>query len=55
MKDMSDVVKKTQVTTAQNIAKRNDPVSISPGAGGHKLNPDDFRTPKDYLRALKGQ
>lgn len=54
MKDMSDVIKKTQTTTAHNIAKRNDPVSISPGSSGQKLNPDDFNSPKDYLRALKG-
>lgn len=55
MKDMADVIKKTQTATAQNIAKRNDPVSISPGATGTKLNPDDFSNAKDYLRALKGQ
>lgn len=54
MKDMSDVVKKTQETTVKNIAKRNDPVSISPGASGAKLNPDDFGSAKEYLRALKG-
>lgn len=55
MKDMSEAIKKTQTTTAANIAKRNDPVSISPGASGQKLNPDDFVNAKDYLRALKGQ
>lgn len=55
MKDMLDVVKKTQATTAQNIAKRNDPVSVSPGATGAKLNPDDFSNARDFLRALKGQ
>ena len=57
MKDMSDVVKTTQKTTAHNIAKRNDPVSVastSIGKSGQKLNPDDFRSAKDYLRALKG-
>lgn len=55
MKDMSDVVKKTQATTAQNIAKRADPVSVTPGAGGQKLNPADFENAVAYLRAIKGQ
>lgn len=55
MKDMSDVIKKTQDITAQNIAKRADPVSTTPGAGGQKLNPDNFSSAVEYLRALKGQ
>lgn len=54
MKDMSDVIKKTQDITAQNIAKRNDPVSVSPGASGQKLDPDNFGNAVEYLRALKG-
>ncbi len=54
MKDMADAIKKTQTVTAANIAKRTDPVSTTPGAGGQKLNPDDFRSARDYLAALKG-
>lgn len=55
MKDMSNVIKKTQDITVQNIAKRADPVSTTPGAGGQKLNPDSFGSAVEYLRALKGQ
>ncbi len=54
MRDMSEVIKKTQNTTAQNIAKRTDPVSVTPGAGGQNLNPDHFGSAIEYLRALKG-
>ncbi len=53
MKDMSELVKKTQTTTAANIAKRNDPVSVSPGATGARPNPSQFSTAIDYLNALK--
>lgn len=53
MKDMSEVIKKTQTTTAANIAKRNDPVSISPGATGAKPNPSNFGNAVEYLRSLK--
>lgn len=55
MRDMSEVVKKTQDVTAKNIAKRADPVSVTPGATGAKLDPSHFATSRDYLRALKGQ
>lgn len=55
MKDMSDLAKKVQANTVQNIAKRSDPVSSSPGATGAKLNPDDFRSASAYLKALQGQ
>jgi len=54
MKDMSELVKKVQTTTAANITKRTDPVSINPGAGGQKLDPSQFGTAVEYLRALKG-
>lgn len=54
MKDMSEIVKNVQKTTAANIAKRVDPVSVTPGATGQRLNPDDFSSAIDYLRALKG-
>lgn len=55
MKDMAELAKKVQQTTAQNIQKRADPVSVSPGATGASLNPDHFATSVEYLRALKGQ
>lgn len=54
MKDMSAVVKKAQTTTAQNIAKRNDPVSVVPGATGVKPNPSQFSSAVEYMRALRG-
>lgn len=53
MKDMSETVKKVQTTTAQNIAKRNDPVSITPGGTGTGSDPSHFGTARDYLRSLK--
>lgn len=54
MKDMADAIKKTQTVTAANIAKRNDPVSVTPGATGQKLDPRQFPSAVEYLRALKG-
>lgn len=53
MKDMSEAMKKVQTTTAANIAKRNDPVSISPGATGTRPDPSQFENARDYLRSLK--
>lgn len=53
MKDMSELAKKVQTTTAQNIAKRVDPVSVSPGATGIRPDPSSFATAVDYLRAIK--
>lgn len=53
MKDMSDMVKKVQTTTAQNIAKRNDPVSTIPGATGQKSDPSQFGSAIEFLRSLK--
>lgn len=55
MRDMASLAKKVQQTTVQNVQKRNDPVSVSPGATGIPLNPDNFATSVEYLRALKGQ
>lgn len=54
MQDMDQTVKKVQRVTADNIVKRTDPVSMQPGATGTKLNPSDFRSAVDYLRALQG-
>ncbi len=53
MKDMSEMAKKVQTTTAANIAKRNDPVSVSHGATGARPDPSNFSTARDYLKSLK--
>lgn len=53
MRDMSDMAKKVQATTAANIAKRSDPVSVSPGATGGRPEPSQFATAVDYLNAVK--
>lgn len=53
MNDMNETIKKTQTTTAENIAKRTDPVSTSPGATGGKPDPSQFATSIDYLNSLK--
>lgn len=55
MRDMLAAVKATKTQTATEIAKRNDPVSVTPGASGAKLDPSQFATAREYLRALKGQ
>lgn len=52
MKDMSELVKKAAETTAKNIAKRNDPVSVIPGATGTNPNPSNFANARDYLHSL---
>lgn len=53
MKDMSETMKKVQKVTAENINKRNDPVSVSPGASGVRPEPSQFATSREYLNALK--
>lgn len=53
MKDMSDAMKKVQETTVKNIAKRSDPVSVTPGGTGTRPEPSQFATAIDYLNALK--
>lgn len=53
MKDMSAIVKSVQQTTAANIAKRNDPVSVTPGATGQRPDPSQFANAREYLRSLK--
>jgi len=53
MKDMSDVIKKTQKVTADNITKRNDPVSVTPGATGARPDPSQFGNAIEYLRSLQ--
>lgn len=54
MKDMSNLAKNVQKTTADNIQKRNDPVSIQPNSSGGAV-PDrtSFATATDFLRSLK--
>jgi hypothetical protein len=53
MRDMGKIVKTVQKTTADNISKRNDPVSITPNGTGTLPNPNNFSSAKDYLRSLK--
>lgn len=52
MKDTSAVVKKAQTTTVENIAKRNDPVSVTHGATGARPDPSQFENARDYLKSL---
>lgn len=52
MKDMSETMKKVAKTTADNITKRNDPVSISPGATGNRPDASQFSSARDFLRSL---
>lgn len=53
MKAMSAIAKTVQQTTVKNIAKRNDPVSVTPGAIGARPNASNFATARDFLRSLK--
>ena len=54
MKDMAEIVKKTQQVTADNIQKRNDPVSVTQGAAiGSRPDPSAFGTAVEYMRSLK--
>ncbi len=54
MVDMANMAKNVQQMTAQNVAKHNDPVSVSGGSsGGVKPDPSQFATATDYLRSLK--
>lgn len=53
MKDMGNIIKQVQKTTANNIAKRRDPVSVLPGANGQAPTPSSFSNAIDYLRSLK--
>jgi len=53
MKDMSELTKNVQKVTAQNIAKRNDPVSVSTGAGVSRPDPSAFGSAIEYMRSLQ--
>lgn len=52
MRDMNMLAKNVQETTAKNIAKRNDPVSIVPGAGAGRPDPRSFGSATDFLRSI---
>lgn len=54
MKDMASLAKNVQQKTAQNIARRSDPVSVSNAPTGGKPNPAQFQNAVDYLRAVQG-
>ena len=54
MKDMGQITKTVQKQTAENIAKRKDPVSVQPGAPvGSQSDPSAFGSAIDYMRSLK--
>lgn len=55
MQAMTQAVKDTKTITAKDIQKRNDPVSIKPGANGGNPNPSNFSNAREYLRSLNGQ
>ncbi len=54
MSDMNKAIKDTKVATAADIRKRGDPVSASPGATGARVNPSNFASATDFLRAISG-
>lgn len=54
MKDMTAMAKNAQTTTAANIARRNDPVSVSTGnANGTLPDASQFSSASEYLQSLK--
>lgn len=54
MTDMAKLAKDVKQTTAKDVLKRNDPVSVTPGAaGGARPDPNHFATARDYLRSLQ--
>lgn len=54
MTDMAKLAKNVKQSTAKDVLKRNDPVSIVPGAaGGQKPNPSNFENAREYLRSLQ--
>lgn len=53
MRDMSELAKSVKQATAKDIAKRNDPVSVSPGATGARPDPSHFSSAVEYMRSLK--
>lgn len=53
MQDMGQLAKNVQKTTVNNITKRNDPVSVVPGATGTAPNPANFSNAIEFLRSIK--
>lgn len=54
MKDMGTLVKTVQKQTTENIAKRQDPVSVQPGGSGvTSPNPSNFGSAVEFMRSLK--
>lgn len=54
MIDMAKLAKDVKQATAKDVLKRNDPVSVTPGAnGGTRPDPSQFATARDYLRSLQ--
>lgn len=54
MKDMSQMAKNIQQATAQNVTRRNDPVSISTGnTGGNLPDASQFSSASEYLQSLQ--
>lgn len=55
MKDVAELTKNVQQTTAKNIAKRQDPVSTTQGkAIGTLPSPSQFSSAREYLKAVQG-
>jgi len=53
MLDMGQITKTVQKQTAENIAKRKDPVSVAPGGHvGNAPDPSHFSSAVDYMRSL---
>lgn len=54
MTDMAKLAKDVKQATAKDVLKRQDPVSVTPGAaGGARPDPSHFATARDYLRSLQ--
>ena len=54
VEQLSGLAKTVQKTTAENIAKRNDPVSVAPGGStGTRPDPSAFGSAIEYMRSLK--
>lgn len=54
MKDVSELTKTVQQTTAKNIAKRSDPVSSTGKASGVTPQRAQFQNARDFYQAIKG-
>lgn len=55
MKDVAELTKSVQQTTAKNMQKHADPVSTTQGrASGNLPNPSNYSSARDYLKAVQG-